>query len=457
MKHCAISPQRVRMAGLTLITSLLIPNVVCGQHRVAAYYPSWLRNALPANQIKFDKITHINHAFAWPLADGAITGYENLDHPELIAATHQANKNILISLGGFGQSDGFAPMAADSAARKKFVENLVNYCIDGGYDGADIDWEFPQTTADRANLTTLIKEIREGFNDNNPGLLLTMVAVPGDFNGHWHDYPALAAYVDWFNLMTYDFHGPWFSHAGHNAPLFQPPNDFDGSVDTGLKYLNRTRGIPKEKINLGLPFYGREFNSAVLYGPSTGGNDLPYNAIAPNLAAGWQYHWDDISKVPYLTNPTNSKLTTFDDSLSITMKCDYAKQNGLAGVMIWALGYDIIGDRQPLLSAVARAMGGTTSVSEQPRMIAKNFLLFNNYPNPFNPTTTITFYIETDTPVKLSIYDITGKLVTVLLNTTALRGINKTTWDATGFANGLYFYKLESANFSEVKKMILIK
>jgi chitinase len=428
------------------------------QDRVVAYYPSWMKLRLPADQIKFEFITHVNHAFAWPLADGSITGDAEINHPELIAQTHGAGRKILISLGGFTQSAGFAPMAADSTARKNFVENLVNFCIDNDYDGADIDWEFPQTTADRVNLTILIKEIRAAFDDNDPSLLLTMVAVTSDFNGRWHDYAALAAYVDWFNLMTYDFHGPWFNHAGHNAPLYAPPTDFDGSVDEGVQYLTNTRKIPKEKIHLGLPFYGREFNASALYGPSTGGYDFEYSVIAPRRNAGWVYHWDEVSKVPYLTNPTNTQLASFDDSLSIRLKCEYAKQNRLAGVMIWALGQDLIDTTQPLMEAVGRAMNQPTGIATPKDEVVKTFALLGNYPNPFNAATTIVFQLDRDLPVKLSIYDLTGKVVAILKNANVSKGEHAVIWDATSHASGVYFCKLEAEGGRiTARKMILLR
>jgi chitinase len=413
-----------------------------------------MKSKLPANRVKFEYITHLNHAFAWPLADGGITGYSEITHPELIAETHKAGKKILIALGGWGQSNGFAPMAADSTTRKKFVKNLVDYCLARGYDGADFDWEFPQNAVERANLTTLIEETHQAFNALNPPLLLTMVAVASDYSGQWHDYAALARHVDWFNLMAYDFHGSWTDHAGHNAPLYAPATD-DGSAHEGIQYLRNQRGVPQEKIHLGMPFYGKECSASQLYGPATSWSDLEFSSVASRLKSGWDYFWDEVSKVPYLLNANRTKFVTFDDSLSLSFKCEYAKTNGLGGVMIWALGQDVIGSEQPLMEAVGRAMSQPTQVASEKSPAVKNFILFDNYPNPFNPTTTIAFQLEREMPVKLSIYSLTGDLVTVLKNGMAPAGKNTAVWDAASYASGVYFYKLETAGFSAMKKMIL--
>ncbi len=459
LNRCLIEAMpKARLATLIVLLAIVASPVdgIC-QNRVVAYYPGWMKNRLPANRVKFEYITHINHAFAWPRADGSITAYSEINHPELIMATHQAGKKILISLGGWGQSDGFAPVTADSTLRRKFINNLIGFCATRGYDGADFDWEFPQTAAQRTNLTTLIKETRQAFSQTHPEWLLTMVAVTSNYSGQWHDYLALSQYVDWFNLMAYDFHGSWTNHAGHNSPLYAPTTDFDGSGHQGIFYLRNQRGVPKEKIHLGLPFYGRECNATRLYGPSSGWTDLEYASVAPRLNSGWDYFWDDVSKVSYLLNANRTKFVTFDDSSSLAGKCAYAKQNGLAGVMIWALGQDVLNNTQPLMDAVGRAMASGTSVDSEKSEPARGFVLFNNYPNPFNPATAISFSLERDMPVKLSVYSLSGKLVAILKSGMANRGKNTITWQATGYASGVYFYKLEAGRFSEVKKMILAR
>jgi chitinase len=447
-----------RVVNLIFVTALfIIPLSAFTQNRVVGYYPGWMKTKLPASKVLFQHITHINHAFAWPNADGSISSYTEINHPELITAAHQAGRKILISLGGWGQSDGFAPMAADTAKRKIFVQNLLSFCQTRGYDGADFDWEFPASTADRATLTALVKETREAFNLANPSLLVTMVAVAGDWNGKWHDYPKLAEYVDWFNLMAYDFHGTWTTHAGHNAPLYAPATDFDGSAHQGVQYLYGTRGIQKTKLNLGVPFYGKEFNATRLYGPSTGGTELEYNLIAPRMSAGWTRYWDNVSKVPYLMNPTNNKFVTFDDSLSLSTKVGYVKQNGLGGMMIWALGQDVLNNAQPLLEALGLAMATSTAIEENQSPLARNFELFNNYPNPFNASTTIAFHLEREAAVKLSIYNLIGESVTVLINSKMAPGRHAVTWDASDQSSAVYFYRLETGELKETKRMILAK
>jgi len=284
-----------------------------------------------------------------------------------------------------------------------------------------------------------------------------MVAVLSDYAGQWHDYAELSHNVAWFNMMAYDCHGSWTTHAGHNAPLYAPATDVDGSGHQGILYLRDQRGIPKEKIHLGIPFYGKECNATRLYGPASGWTDLEYAAIAPRRNSGWDYFWDNVCKVPYLLNANRTKFVTFDDSASVAGKCEYAGLNGLGGVMIWALGQDVINNTQPLLEAVGRAMGTGTAVAMTNPVAAHEFFLYGNYPNPFNPSTTITFELERALPVKLSIYNLNGEVVEILQEGLASAGRHEMTWRATGYASGVYFFKLEAGSLRATRKMIFAK
>ncbi|HEX2787657.1 MAG TPA: T9SS type A sorting domain-containing protein [Ignavibacteria bacterium] len=100
---------------------------------------------------------------------------------------------------------------------------------------------------------------------------------------------------------------------------------------------------------------------------------------------------------------------------------------------------------------------GTTSITYEPQQV-KNFDLKQNYPNPFNPSTTIEFTVKGQrSDVKLFVYDINGKIVSELVNETLPEGKYKFKFNANNLASGIYYYKLISDNFSEVKKMMLIK
>jgi hypothetical protein len=89
--------------------------------------------------------------------------------------------------------------------------------------------------------------------------------------------------------------------------------------------------------------------------------------------------------------------------------------------------------------------------------IPKTFGLSQNYPNPFNPTTTIKYQLPTAVKVTIKIYDLLGKEVQTLVNGVQEAGYYNVDWKATNFASGIYFYKIEAGNFTDVKKMVLLK
>ena len=429
------------------------------QVKIVGYYPYWYKSsAYTFEKISYENLTHIIHAFAWPKADGTIEYPKDFLYPELIKAAHNNGLKILIGLGGWGNDKGFAPVASNEDIRKLFISNLVKFIKDNEYDGVDFDWEFPKNISEGVLHTILVKEIRDSLNRIDSNYIISMAASPGSYYGQNFEYEKMVPYLDWVAMMGYDFHGSWSSHAGHNAPLYQHPNDNDGAVHNGVLYL-LSRKINKEKLLVGVPFYGKEFNAKGLYATKTGSViDLVYSDIAAYLkSSNWIYNWDDISKVPYLINFDQTKFITFDDTVSIRIKCDYIKTNNLGGIMIWALGQDYMNNEQPLLLTIGKSFGRYTNIEIEKPIVESNYKLYDNYPNPFNPSTRIRFFIPKTSKVILSVYDILGQLVSTLIDEELPQGNYEVVFDGSKLSSGMYFYNLTSENFSQTKKMVLIK
>lgn len=447
----------IKIIYLILLVVTLAYSFTYSQNYAVGYYPNWLISTLPPQNIKFENLTHVIHSFAWPTSTGSIEMYQGMPSSALIQETHIAGKKVLLAFGGWGQSGGFAPMTADSIARNNFVNNVVQLFTQHGYDGIDLDWEYPSNTTEGKNLTTLVKDLRERFDQQNPEWLITMAVSAGNWTGQYLEYQILKDYVDWFGVMTYDFHGSWTSHAGHNSPLYHPSNCSDGSCDSGIKYVTITRQVPKNKVLLGIPFYGREFNASGLYQTRTGSTaDLSHNAVLTRINNGWEYYWDDFSKVPYLLNTEHTKFVTYENTESVKAKCQYALTNQLKGVMMWALGQDVVGNSQLLLETIGKEIGLVTSV-EVPESIAGGFYLFDNYPNPFNPSTKIKFLIPETSFVNLKIYDLLGREVAIIVNEIKIQGSYEVTFDASELSTGLYTYVLTAGNYTQSRKMLYIK
>ena len=444
---------------LFLIAFFFYSDFLYSQNKVVGYYPDWLEYILPPQNIEFQNLTYIIHAFAWPQSNGNINYYPDMFNYGLADATHNAGKKVLMAFGGWGQSDGFAPLVADSLARNNFINNVVELLLNKNYDGIDLDWEFPSDITQGKNLTKLVKELRERFNQENSEWLITIAVSAGSYNGQYIEFGKLIDYVDWFSIMGYDFHGSWTVHAGHNSPIYQPSNCSDGADDLGLIFLKIERQVPGDKILLGVPFYGKEFESTGLYQPITGSvTDLYFSDIAPRITnSNWEYNWDDFSRVPYLLNAEHTKFVTYDDTMSIRIKCDYAKENQLAGIIIWALGQDLVSNKQPLLETIGKNMGLVTSVEINVEQIPKSFYLSDNYPNPFNPTTKVEYTLPKTSMITLKVFDSLGREISILVDGMKSQGNYEVNFDGSSLASGVYLYVLTSGNYSLTKKMILLK
>ncbi len=446
---------------LFLLVLIVVGHIYAGEYKLGGYYRSWAQGQFTPNDIDFEQVTHLFHAFAWPTANGDLQYDYDFLNLSLIQKTHHAHRKILLSLGGATNSDGFSPMAADDNARSRFIEKVVNFIQKYQYDGVDIDWEFPESATDRINMVKLVNELRKKMDSTGESYLLTMAIPVGDWFGQWFQFDVLKNIVDWFNAMTYDFHGSWTNHAGHNAPLYSPSPAVDncGSVDEGIKYLVDQRALPPEKILLGLAFYGRQFNTSGLYHSSSGGDaTFGYADIVPLIGNGWVYHWDTVCKVPYLTNNAGNKLFTYDDTVSIKLKCEYALNTNLVGCMIWALGHDKIGDSQPLLNTAANVLKIQTGFTERPNPEIPGMISLKVFPNPFNTGVKLELNLKRNQSLCLQIFDLSGRLITQLLDAPLLnQGKYVFYWNAAVYASGAYIVLVQNQHQRIERRIVLIK
>jgi chitinase len=333
--------------------------------RLVAYYLHQEHPRVPAystRQIPFKKLTHLIEVAMVinPAGDGSVTVSPHAGEDRLVQRAHATGVRVLACVQG--AEEAFRKMAATEESRARFVRNVQQFVVQHSYDGMDLDWEVPEDQTDVANNVLLMRSLRDALHA--PRFLLSM-ATPSE-PGHWGDYDfvQLNPIVDFYNVMTYDFHGPWTSHPGHNSPLFSADADpgHDGSLDDSVNlYLNKL-GVPPEKINLGTAFYGYEFPVGQLYGAcncekSTAGRDYG-TYIKPRIGKdGWVQSFDPIAMAPYLvrTSPTPGFIT-YDDPASTARKVAYALAvRDLGGVFMWELSQDYDGHKQDLLDSMYKS------------------------------------------------------------------------------------------------------
>ena len=304
--------------------------------RVIGYYPQWVVGNLPPSEIDFNVVTHVIHSFAWPNEDGSISSYDGMFGSDISNIIHNQGAKFLLSLGGWGNHVGFEVISGDPVLREIFIYNLVSVLLVNNYDGVDLDWEFPDSNTDRENLNLLVSDMDSIFFSINPEWIISMAIPVSNWWGQWHDFEFLKQHVDFFNAMTYGTHGDWSSHVGHLAPLYpSPPDDLDGSCDENMNYLHFSRGIPKEKINMGMPFWGLKWEASNINEPfANNSENIFYYDIPELINNGWSYHWDGDALCPYLVKDDGSLVITYENPESIAFKCQYVIEEGLGGVMI---------------------------------------------------------------------------------------------------------------------------
>ncbi|KAL2747341.1 putative chitinase 10 [Vespula maculifrons] len=269
-------------------------------YKVVCYYTNWSQYRTKVGKfmpedIQPDLCTHVVFAFGW-LKKNKLTSFESNDETkdgkiglyERIVNLKKANPSLKILLAVGGWSFGtqkFKDVSSTRYARQTFIYSAIPYLRDRNFDGLDIDWEYPKGGDDKKNYVLLLKELREAFEaeaqeKKKPRLLLTAAVPVGPDNVKGgYDVPAVASYLDFINLMAYDFHGKWERETGHNAPLYASSLDSEWqkqlSVDNAASMWVRL-GAPKEKLIIGMPTYGRSFtlsnpSNFRVHAPASGG------------------------------------------------------------------------------------------------------------------------------------------------------------------------------------------
>lgn len=215
---------------------------------------------------------------------------------------------LLLCVGGWERSKSFPELAAAAATRQRFAQEVIRFCLDQRFDGIDLDWEHPANATEQQNYALLLQDLKAGFQEHGLSLSVTMAA--------WQQLPEAGfKAVDAVHIMAYD-------HQGRHST-------FDGAK-RDVQSL-RDRGVPADKLVLGLPFYGR--------GVTKPDRVLTYAEIQQKYAPAPDK--DEVDGI-YFNGPE-----------TLTLKVEYARQAGLQGVMIWELGQDSTG-QQSLLRIVRR-------------------------------------------------------------------------------------------------------
>lgn len=283
--------------------------------------------------------------------------WDKSSNPNQFERLHNINPNlkIMLSVGGW-EADGFSQAAATKLGREKFAASLVNLTKVEGFDGIDIDWEYPCSDSagihcspdDKENFTLLLAEIRKQLDQFEDYKTLAIAAGSLESYIQGTNMKDAAQYLDYVQLMTYDYHCGLTDVAGHLANLY--PSKSDLTAPDAHTIIGRfvEEGVPIEKIVMGCAFYGRQWDQIESSGtglgdPTTKASDIArsYTNIEHVLKTGEEgfvRYWDEDAKACYLFN--GSSFVTYEDKEALKLKVEYVKNNNMYGIMYWEYTQD---------------------------------------------------------------------------------------------------------------------
>uniref|UniRef100_A0A0A1WK98 chitinase n=1 Tax=Zeugodacus cucurbitae TaxID=28588 RepID=A0A0A1WK98_ZEUCU len=391
---------------LFLICAVLFLNEVRSEGRVVCYYTNW--SVYRPGTAKFNPqninpylCTHLVYAFGGFTKDNQMKPFDKYQDIEQGGyakftglKTYNKQLKTMIAIGGWNEaSSRFSPLMANPERRQQFIKNILKFLRQNHFDGIDLDWEYPAQREggkprDRDNYAQFVQEVRAEFERESqktgrPRLLLTM-AVPAGIENieKGYDIPKLNKYLDWFNVLSYDFHSSHEPSANHHAPLYSLEEeseynyDAELNIDYSIKYYLKA-GADRDKLVLGIPTYGRSYTlineeSTEIGAPSEGPGEqgdatrekgyLAYYEICQNLKEDPE--WTVVQPNPNAMGPyayRRNQWVGYDDEAIVRKKAQYVVEQGLGGIMFWAIDNDdfrgtCTGKPYPLIEAAKDAM-----------------------------------------------------------------------------------------------------
>lgn len=408
-----------RLLIVSLLT-LLLANLTVAQtepeqsYRAVGYYTSYsiyeteTSDPYYVTDIPADNLTHLIYAHINVSQAGQCVStddYADTEFPYPDDETFQALRGnfnqlqilkeqnpdltIMMSIGGWEQSEYIYDSAGTAAARQRFASSCIAFMRRYEFDGIDIDWRYPVSGGredgnpwDYDNFPLLLEEFRTQLDaaslrdDENYELSIAAPVVPEVYTNF--NLSEITLYVDFINLMGFGFAGSWSENTAHIAPLFNSARNTLQTTDDGALYtVNGTveafldRGVLAEQIVLGVPLFGQAWRDVDendffgLYASNSGtpqgareGGILWFEDIDVQRNSGnYVRFFDPNSQVPWLYDESRRIAISYEDEQSILAKAEYVVEMGLGGMMVWELSFDT--EEHDLVSVMGNAMNVT--------------------------------------------------------------------------------------------------
>ena len=349
-----------------------------------AYFSEWTiyTEGYTVADIPADRLTHVIYAFIqikdggvdfvdrWAALEAPLAREDPLPWPDgnlpqlrKLRERHP-HLEIMVALGGWTLSSPFSDAVLTKESRTKLASAIVDFLREHDLDGIDLDWEYPvgggmegnvNRPEDKQNYTLLVAELRRQLDraeeTDNRRYRITVASPIGEQTMLHFELKEMSRYIDWFNVMAYDYHGAWDLTTGHLAPLDGPSGA--NSVRQSIRAY-RESGVPARRIVLGIPLYGRAWSGVdsannglkqaaqrPYDGPSEEGF-ITYRQLRERVQANrtdYREYFDDSAQAGFVFNRLLDDGSFFSAETVETFKLkkEFARQQGLRGLMFWSL------------------------------------------------------------------------------------------------------------------------
>ncbi|ODA77617.1 hypothetical protein RJ55_07246 [Drechmeria coniospora] len=387
----------------------------CRGYRSVAYFVNWAiygRKHFPQD-LPVENLTHILYAFAnvrpdtgevhltdgWADTDIHWDGdswndagtnmYGCLKQLNLHKRRNR-NLKVLLSIGGWTYSANFKTPAATPQGRETFAKSSLELLKNMGFDGLDIDWEYPQNADEARDFVELLATVRRELDAYSQTLgsghrfELTVACPAGAQNYGKLDLAAMDRHLDFWNLMAYDYAGSWDQLSGHQANLYPSPDNpacTPFSTAAAVDFYT-SHGVAPDRIVVGMPLYGRAFQN-------TDGLGKPYQDVGEGT---WERGVHDFKKLPlegaqetyderagatYCYDARQRTLVTYDTPQMTRVKAEFIRQRGLGGAMWWESSADKAGP-DSLIGVAVQCLGGADGLLKRDNCIEYPHTKYDN-------------------------------------------------------------------------------
>ncbi|MFM2019189.1 MAG: hypothetical protein RL007_2845 [Bacteroidota bacterium] len=318
------------------------PQMVCNlEKRVFGWHPYWMGTVYNNYQWNLlSDLCYFDYAVSPNTGNNTNASYAWTTSAAVTAAINNG-VDVHICATLFGSHSTFL---SNSTAQQTFINNMISQLQARGGKGVNIDFE-GMGSANSVAFTSFMQNLSTQLHAAIPGSELSVALYAVDWSNTF-DIPALTPYVDLFIIMGYDYYWSGSTTAGPEAPLYNYETSYNRTLTRSITFY-LAQGMPESKLLLGLPYYGREWETTSGTVPSsTTGNytaTKTYSVVRNNANGYWSNEqWEPNSFSPYYPYQISSTWRQLwcDNAYSMRSRFDVVNQRNLGGIGIWALGYD---------------------------------------------------------------------------------------------------------------------